>query len=124
MPDGTYRCRLLLTDKNGNGYQEEKSFVIDSHAPKLKAHVDSQIVKAGEELLIKCAADSDTQRLVARMYGTQPVQLSWSSKEQTNIGRLRVPSGLAAGKYTVVISAEDSAHNQSSVEVQVEVLPR
>ncbi|MGH9767608.1 MAG: VIT and vWA domain-containing protein, partial [Blastocatellia bacterium] len=30
MPDGTYRCRLLMTDKQGNGYQEEKSFVVDS----------------------------------------------------------------------------------------------
>src|SRR5207237_9681686 len=47
MPDGTYRCRLLLTDKNGNGYQEEKTFVIDSHAPKLTAKVESRSVKAG-----------------------------------------------------------------------------
>ncbi|HXM36920.1 MAG TPA: VIT and VWA domain-containing protein [Pyrinomonadaceae bacterium] len=124
MPDGSYRCRLLLTDKNGNGYQEEKSFVIDSHAPKLKAQVDSQIVRAGDELLIRCGADSDTDRLVAKMYGAQPVQLFWSSREQTNVGRLRVPAGLAAGKYTVVISAEDFAHNQSSAEIQIEVLPR
>src|ERR1043165_5405598 len=28
LPDGTYHCRLLMTDKNGNGYQETKSFVI------------------------------------------------------------------------------------------------
>ena len=124
MPDGTYRCRLLLTDKNGNGYQEEKSFVIDSHAPKLTARVDTQSVRAGDELVIKCGADSDTDRLVARMYGAQPVKLSWSSKEQTNIGRLQVPASLAAGKYTVVISAEDFAHNQSSTEIQIEVLPR
>jgi len=124
MPDGTYRCRLLLTDKNGNGYQEEKSFVIDSHAPKLKASVDAQNVRAGDELTLKCAADSDTDRLSAKVYGAQPVPLFWSSKEQTNIGKLRVPANLAAGKYTVTISAEDFAHNQSSVEIQIEVLPR
>ena len=124
MPDGTYRCRLLLTDKNGNGYQEEKTFVIDSHAPKLTAKVESRSVKAGEEMLLRVDADSDTARLVARMYGAQPVQLFWSDKEQTNVGKLRVPPGLAAGRYTVTISAEDFAHNQSSAEVQIEVLPR
>ncbi len=124
MPDGTYRCRLLLTDKNGNGYQEEKSFVIDSHAPKLTPKIGSPAVRAGDDVLLPVDADSDTARLVARMYGAQPVQLFWSSKEQTNVGRLRVPPGLAAGRYTVTISAEDFAHNQSSAEIQIEVLPR
>ncbi|HXI74043.1 MAG TPA: VIT and VWA domain-containing protein, partial [Pyrinomonadaceae bacterium] len=90
MPDGAYRCRLLLTDKNGNGYQEEKSFVIDSHAPKLTAKIESQAVQAGDDVLLRVDADSDTARLVARMYGAQPVQLFWSGKEQTNVGRLRV----------------------------------
>lgn len=124
MPDGSYRCRLLLTDNNGNGYQEEKSFVIDSHAPRLLASVAAQSVRAGEELIVKCGADADTDRLTAKMYGAQPVQLFWSSKEQTNIGKLRVPANLAAGKYTIVVSAEDFAHNQSSTELQIEVLPR
>jgi Ca-activated chloride channel family protein len=123
MPDGNYRCRLLLTDKNGNGYQEEKSFVIDSHAPKLKPGTESQAVKAGDDVLLRVDADSDTARLVARMYGAQPVQLFWSGREQTNIGKLRVPPGLAAGRYTIVISAEDFAHNQSRAEIQIEVLP-
>lgn len=124
MVDGTYRCRLLMTDKNGNGYQEEKSFVIDSHAPRLSARVDSQTVRAGDEVTVRVAADSDTSRLIARIYGAPPVQLSWSGKEQTNIGRLRVPVGLAAGRYPVTISAEDFAHNQSSAEIPIEVLPR
>jgi Ca-activated chloride channel family protein len=124
MPDGTYRCRLLLTDKNGNGYQEEKSFVIDSHAPKLTPKIESQTVRAGDDVLLRVDSDSDTARLVARMYGAQPVQLSWSGKEQTNVGKLHVPPGLAAGRYTVTISAEDFAHNQSSAEIQIEVLPK
>ena len=124
MADGAYRCRLLLTDKNGNGYQEEKTFVIDSHAPRLNARVESQTVRAGDDLQLRVGADSDTSRLVARMYGAQPVQLFWSNKEQTNVGQLRVPPGLAAGRYTLVISAEDFAHNQSSTEIQIEVLSR
>ena len=114
----------MLTDKNGNGYQEEKSFVIDSHAPKLKPGIESQAVRAGDEVTLRADADSDTARLVARMYGAQPVQLFWSRTEQTNVGKLRVPPGLAAGRYTIVISAEDFAHNQSSAEIQIEVLPR
>ncbi|MFN0107235.1 MAG: VIT and vWA domain-containing protein [Blastocatellia bacterium] len=124
MPDGTYRCRLLLTDKNGNGYQEEKSFVIDSHAPKLAASVDSQTVRAGQEVAIKVRADKDTVRLSAKLYGAQPIQLAWSEKEKMSVGRLRVPAGLASGQYALTVSAEDFAHNQSSVEVMVSVIGR
>ncbi len=124
LPDGTYRCRLLMTDKNGNGYQETKSFVIDSHAPKLGVKLDDKPIKAGEELIVKVSADSDTVRLFARVYGAQPVRLSWSQQDQTNIGRLRVPANLAAGRYMLTISAEDAAHNQSTAEVPIEVIPR
>lgn len=124
MPDGTYRCRLLMTDKQGNGYQEEKSFVIDSHAPKLAARVDSQTVRAGDELLVKVNADKDTVRLVAKLYGAQPVLLAWSEKEKASVGRLRVPAGLASGQYRLTVSAEDFAHNQSSLDVMVSVIGR
>ena len=124
LPDGTYRCRLLMTDKNGNGYQETKSFVIDSHAPRLGVKLDDKPVKAGEDLIVKVSADSDTVRLFARIYGAQPVRLSWSQQDQTNVGKLRVPANLAAGRYTLTISAEDAAHNQSTAEVPIEVMSR
>jgi Ca-activated chloride channel family protein len=124
MPDGTYHCRLLMTDKQGNGFQEEKSFVVDSHAPKLSASVQSQTVRAGEELLLRVNADRDTMQLGAKLYGAQPIQLAWSEKEKANIGRLRVPKGLASGQYALTVSAEDFAHNQSSVEVMVSVIGR
>ena len=124
LPDGTYRCRLLMTDKNGNGYQETKSFVIDSHAPRLGVKVDDKPIKAGEELIVKVSADSDTVRLFARVYGAQPVPVSWSQQDQTNVGRLRVPANLAAGRYMLTISAEDAAHNQSTTEVPIEVMSR
>lgn len=124
LPDGTYRCRLLMTDKNGNGYQETKSFVIDSHAPKLGVKVDDKPIKAGDELIVKVSADSDTVRLFARIYGAQPVRLSWSQQDQTNVGKLRVPANLASGRYMLTISAEDAAHNQSTAEVPIEVISR
>jgi Ca-activated chloride channel family protein len=122
MADGTYRCRLLLTDRQGNGYQEEKSFVVDSHAPKLAARVSSQTVRAGEELLVRVQADRDTMRLVAKLYGAQPLPLVWSDADNASVGRLRVPAGLASGTYTLTVSAEDFAHNQSSVEINVSVV--
>ncbi|MEN3327979.1 MAG: Ca-activated chloride channel [Acidobacteriota bacterium] len=124
LPDGTYRCRLLMTDKNGNGYEETKSFVIDSHAPKLGVKVDDKPIKAGDELIVKVSADSDTVRLFARIYGAQPVRLSWSQQDQTNVGKLRVPANLAAGRYMLTISAEDAAHNQSTAEVPIAVISR
>lgn len=124
LPDGTYRCRLLMTDKNGNGYQETKSFVIDSHAPRLVVKVENKPIKAGDELIVGVSADSDTVRLFARMYGAPPVPLSWSQQERINVGKLRVPANLAAGRYLLTISAEDAAHNQSTAEVPIEVISR
>jgi hypothetical protein len=124
MPDGTYRCRLLMTDRNGFGYQEEKSFVVDSHAPRLKVRLKTETVRAGDELPLRVDADSDTNRLVAKLYGARPTQLFWSAQEKTNTGRLKVPAGLAAGQYTLTVTAEDFAHNQSTTEVRVEVIGR
>ncbi len=121
MPDGVYRCRLLLTDKNNNGYQEEKTFVVDSHAPKVKINLPAQSFKAGDEITLKVSADSDTARLVAKFYGVKPVQLFWSDAEKANVGKLNVPGNLTAGKYVLTVTAEDFAHNQTSEEMNVEV---
>lgn len=124
MPDGTYKCRLLLTDRNGNGYEEDKSFVVDSHAPRLKVRLAAETVRAGADIELRVDADRDTARLVAKFYGAQPAQLYWSAREKTNTGRLHVPAGLAAGQYTLTVTAEDFAHNQSTTEVRVEVIER
>ncbi|MEO6588556.1 MAG: VWA domain-containing protein, partial [Pyrinomonadaceae bacterium] len=122
MTDGTYKCRLLLTDKYGNGYSEDKTFVVDSRAPKVKISLDKTIFKAGEEINLKVSADSDTNRLIAKFYGTKPVQVFWSNEEKANVGKLKVPENLASGKYILSVSAEDFAHNQTTEEMQIEVL--
>ena len=122
MPDGTYKCRLLLTDKNGSGYQEEKTFVVDSHAPKVKINLPAKTVRAGDEIMLKVSADSDTARLVAKFYGAKPVQLFWSDAEKANVGKLRVPENLSSGKYFLTVTAEDFAHNQTAEEINIEVL--
>jgi Ca-activated chloride channel family protein len=124
MPDGSYRCRLLMTDAAGNGYEEEKSFVVDSHAPRVKVTLEGKTVRAGDELKVKASADADAVRLTAKMYGAQSVELRWADAEKASVGTLRVPAGLAAGRYVVTVSAEDFAHNQSSAEVEVEVVGR
>lgn len=122
MADGTYKCRLLLTDKNGNGYQEEKTFVVDSRAPRVKINLDKQIFRAGDTINLKVSADADTNRLVARIYGAKPVQLIWSNDEKANVGTLVIPENLVSGKYTLIVSAEDFAHNQTTEELAIEVL--
>jgi Ca-activated chloride channel family protein len=124
MPDGAYRCRLLLADAEGNGYEEEKSFVVDSHAPKLKVTLARDSVRAGDELKVTADADADTFRLTAKMYGAQPADLRWSDADRANVGLLRVPAGLAPGRYVLTVSAEDFAHNQSDAEVTIEVVGR
>ena len=124
MPDGVYACRLLLTDKNGNGYEEQKTFVVDSRAPKLKITLPAKQASAGDEILIEAAADSDTARIVAKLYGAQPVALVWSNADKTNVGRLRVPANLQPGKYQITVTAEDFAHNQSTVETTIEIFNR
>ena len=122
MTDGTYKCRLLLTDKNGGGYAEEKTFVVDSRAPKVKINLEKRTFQAGETVNLKVSADSDTNRLNAKFYGAKVVPLLWSNAEKTNIGKLQIPSDAASGKYVLTVTAEDFAHNQTTEEIQIEVL--
>ena len=122
MPDGAYRCRILLTDKEGNGYQEEKTFVIDAHAPKPRIQLEKKTFHAGEELLLKVSSDKDTSKLIAKFYGAKPTQLFWSNQEKSSIGKLKIPNSLLAGKYILTVTAEDFAHNLSTTEIEVEIL--
>jgi Ca-activated chloride channel family protein len=122
MADGTYFCRILMTDKDGNGYQEEKSFVVDGHAPKPKISLEKKNYHAGEEISLKVSSDKDTSKLIAKFYGAKPTQLLWSNQDKTNVGKLRVPNNLAVGKYVLTVTAEDFAHNLSTTEIEVEIL--
>jgi Ca-activated chloride channel family protein len=121
MTDGVYYCRLVLVDGKGRAFQEEKSFVIDSRAPKLNASLDKVIARAGDELLITVRADSDTRMIAARIFGAMPVRVAWSAEAKANVGRLKIPAGLPSGMYTIRVTAEDFAHNSSAAEVTVEI---
>ncbi|HRH40713.1 MAG TPA: VIT and VWA domain-containing protein [Pyrinomonadaceae bacterium] len=122
MIDGTYHCRILMTDKDGNGYQEEKSFVVDAHAPKPKINLEKKTFHTGEEVSVKVSSDKDTSKLIAKFYGAKPTQLFWSNQDKANVGKLKIPNNLAAGKYILTVTAEDFAHNLSTTEIEVEVL--
>ncbi|HZS47012.1 MAG TPA: VIT and VWA domain-containing protein [Blastocatellia bacterium] len=124
MQDGTYRARLILQDDRNRSYQEEKSFVIDSRPPQISAKLNQGTVRAGDELTITATADSDTRRIQARVFGAVPVDLRWSKQANASVGKLRIPEGLPSGAYTITLSAEDFAHNTSSLELQVQVLGR
>lgn len=121
MTDGTYKCRLILTDRNGNAYEEEKSFVIDSRAPKVRITIDDRAYRTGETVEVRVFSDRDTARLTARMFGSEPVRLYWSGDKKANTGQLRIADGLAPGRYTLSVSAEDFAHNQTTEEITIEV---
>jgi len=122
MADGVYHCRLVLVDRQGRAYQEEKSFVIDSRPPKLQASLNQTIAHAGEDLVITVRADSDTRVIAARIFGSLPTAVVWDAKAKANIGHLRIPAGLPSGTYTIQVTAEDFAHNSSVVELIVEVV--
>lgn len=124
MTDGTYSCRLILTDRNGAAYEEQKTFVVDSHAPKIKINLPQKTARAGDSVLLKVSADADTNRLFAKFYGAQSVRLFWSDEEKANVGRLKIAENLAAGKYVLTVTAEDFAHNQSTEEISLEISAR
>jgi Ca-activated chloride channel family protein len=122
MVDGVYHCRLVLVDRQGRAYQEQKSFVIDSRPPRLQASLNQTVAHAGEDLMITVRADSDTRVIAARIFGSLPEPVVWDAKAKANIGHLRIPAGLPSGSYTIQITAEDFAHNSSVVELVVEVI--
>ncbi len=121
MTDGVYYCRLILVDRQGRAYQEEKSFVIDSRPPRLQPSLSQTRVRAGEEIAITVRADSDTRRIAARIFGGSPVAIVWDAKAKANVGQLRIPAGLPSGTYTIQVTAEDFAHNLSVTEIMIEV---
>ncbi|MBI4748956.1 MAG: VWA domain-containing protein [Acidobacteria bacterium] len=122
MQDGSYACRLILTDDKGNVFQEEKRFVIDSRPPQLKPELAKTLAQAGDSIEIRVAADQDTRRISARLAGTLPVRVIWDPKRKTNIGVIHIPEGVPSGLYTIIVTAEDFAHNVVGSEVTLEVI--
>lgn len=123
MKDGTYTVRLILRDTAGNSYREAKTFVIASTPPTVKVHLARTSLHRGEALEIHAAASASTRMLVARLPGAAPVTLHWNAGARSNEGLLVIPNELAPGRYVLMVTAEDVAHNLGSEEVQIDVIP-
>jgi len=121
MNDGTYQVHLVLRDRQGHVYREAKTFVIASKAPAIRVKLGEPKVKAGGRLQIAASASASTRTITARLWGAEPVSLRWNPALKTNAGEMQIPAAMPAGKYKVVVTAEDIAHNITSEEVGLEI---
>jgi Ca-activated chloride channel family protein len=123
MADGTHTVRLILRDRQGRAFRESKTFVIASKPPTVRVKLEKTRFKRGEAVRLRIGASETSRIVVARMYGVSPVNLRWSDDAKSNTGEFLIPAHLPAGRYSVVVTAEDFAHNLGREEVSIEVLP-
>jgi Ca-activated chloride channel family protein len=116
MNDGTYFCNLLLTDLEGNLYEEKKEFIIDSRPPSLSISTDKENYLPGEEVEFRVQADRDTRRILIRLGSLAPVEARYRTAAGASVARLRLPLDMPPGEYTVKISAVDFARNSTVLE--------
>lgn len=124
MVDGVYHCRLILRDRMGQAYQEQKSFVIDSRAPTIQATVDRSTYQPGDTVLVRIQSDADTRRIRLRLGNLEPAEARWDDQGKANIGRIALPSEIATGQHALEIFAEDFAHNVSNRQLMIAVVGR
>jgi Ca-activated chloride channel family protein len=123
MSDGLHAVRLILRDRDGHVYREQKTFLIQSQPPVVRAQLSKQRARPGERIQLQVRASQSTRTITAWLYGAEPVQIRWSPSDHTNTGTLFVPDTLPAGRYSIHVTAEDMAHNVSHEEVPLEVVP-
>jgi Ca-activated chloride channel homolog len=123
MQDGTYTVRLILRDRQGNGYREAKTFVIASKPPLVQVRLDRKRYQRGQAIELRVSASQSTRTLVAQLEGALPVTLRWDPHAGANTGQLLVPQETIPGNCKLTVTAEDIAHNIGTQEVQIEVLP-
>lgn len=122
-PDGRHTVRLVLRDEQGRVYREEKSFLIASRPPTVRAQMERREFRRGETVELRVSASRSTRTLTARMYGVPPVSLRWNQQAGFNTGAFTIPADLPAGEYALRLTAEDFAHNIGVEEVTLAVLP-
>jgi Ca-activated chloride channel homolog len=123
MTDGVYPVRLILRDRSGQMYSEQKTFVIASKPPVVKVRLNRTRYRAGDVVPLVVRASESTRTLTVRLEGMGPVFLHWDRETAASTGELPLPSSLPAGDYVLTVTAEDVAHNLGSTEVHIEVLP-
>jgi Ca-activated chloride channel homolog len=123
MTDGVYPVRLILRDRSGQVFSEQKTFVIASKPPVVKVRLNGTRYRAGDVVPLVVRASESTRTLTARLEGMGPVFLHWNRDAAASTGELPLPPSLPAGDYVLTVTAEDVAHNLGSAEVHIEVLP-
>jgi Ca-activated chloride channel family protein len=123
MQDGTYSVRLVLRDRAGHAYREEKTFVIASKTPAVQIKLDGKRYQRGQVLNLRVSASQSTRSLIARLDGAAPVGLKWDAKTGFNTGQLTIPEQIIPGTYRLTVTAEDIAHNMGSQGVDLEIVP-
>ncbi len=123
LADGTYSVRLMLRDKQGRVFKESKTFVIASRPPTVRVRTEKKQFHRGETMKLHVSASETTRTIVARMAGAAPAYLRWNAEMGSNTGEIVVPASMALGKFKVMVTAEDFAHNVGSGEVEIEILP-
>ena len=124
MNDGEYECTLLLTDTDGNLYEEGKSFIIDSKPPTLKVRTDKDSYLPGERVAVTINADRDTRSLKLRLGRLLPVDARYRTTLGASYAEIRLPRELPAGTHTLRVTAVDFARNSTVIEIPVEVTAR
>jgi Ca-activated chloride channel homolog len=123
LADGTYPVRLILRDRDGHIAREQKTFIISSKAPVVQVRLESKAVHPGSSVALRVQASATTRTIAVKLFGADPLFLHWNDAQKSNTGVLQVPAELAAGRYSLHVTAEDIAHNVSHLEVPLDVLP-
>lgn len=123
LADGAHVVRLILRDRAGHVYSEQKTFIISSKPPLVRVRLGSHTAHAGDRLDMLVQASETTRSITAKLYGADPVSLHWSEAQKSSTGVLAVPASLPPGRYSIHVTAEDIAHNVSHQEVALEILP-
>ena len=89
----------------------------------LRVSADKASARPGDAVQLRARASASTRTIVARLYGTSPVDLRWDPRAGASIGTLTIPDGLPPGRYVIRVTAEDIAHNIASQEIAFDVLP-
>src|SRR5258707_3943263 len=109
MVYGTHSVRLLLSDLNGSGDRQAKTFGIASKPPPLKIILERKQFRKGDSIHLKIHASQNTRTLIAQLEGAAPVSLRWNPDEAASTGEVMVPDELAPGRYRLTVTAADVA---------------
>ena len=121
MKDGTYNCNLLLSDKQGNLYSEEKEFVIDSKPPTLKVTTDKDKYLPGQEVKFKVYADQDTRRIFLKLDKLARLEAHYQADVAASTASLTLPLNMPPGKHLIKVTAIDFARNTTVIEIPLEI---